>query len=149
MLDFHYARREQLYDFLATVSRDDFVRPMGVGWSDIRGTLVHCLRAEDFWIEHGIQGGERVGHDPGAYPTIDAVMSLAGSVRERTESWFAAVTERELARECTVGSSTGEDVPFVVGDAVFHVVAHDVHHRGEVIAMLRILGYDPPWLDYL
>lgn len=149
LLMFHYSRRERLYDCVAGIEPEDFVRPMGIGWSDIRGTLVHCLRAEEFWVQHGIQGKARPKHDPDACPDAAALRALAHAVRQRTESFFQNLTESDLQREASVVLSRGDTVRFTYGRALIHVIMHDAHHRGELTALLRIMGYDPPWLDFL
>ncbi len=149
LLDFHYDRRERLYRRVAGLTPEEFVRPMGVGWSDIRGTLVHCLRAEEFWVQHGILGRDRPRHDPANYPDVASLAQLAQQVRGRTDSFLSSLTESDLLREHSVVLSSGDTVRFAVGRALIHVIAHDAHHRGEVVAMLRIMGHEPPPLDFL
>jgi len=36
-----------------------------------------------------------------------------------------------------------------VGDTMFHMVNHGMHHRGQISWLIREAGYVPPGLDYI
>ena len=38
---------------------------------------------------------------------------------------------------------------FTVGKALLHFLTHEIHHRGQVIAMYRQLGHEPPEVDLI
>lgn len=149
LLEYHYSRRERVYQFLATIKPEDFTRPVNVGWNSIRGLLMHCLFAEEFWVQHAIRKQPRPDFDSRTYPDVASVRGLAGEVRERTLAFLAALPEAELAREETVTFSSGTVRRFTLAKAFLHIITHDTHHRGQVMALARQLGYEPPEIDLM
>ncbi len=149
LLDYHYDRRERTYDFLTTIALEDFVRPVNIGWNSMRGTLMHCLFAEEFWVQHVILRGPRPEIDFRAYPDVPSVRRLGAQVRQRTLAFVGSLTEADLQRTETVTFSSGSTLAFPITKALVHVITHDTHHRGQVMAVARQLGYEPPELDLM
>lgn len=149
LLAYHYSRREMLYRFLSSLTPEEFVRPMHVGWRDIRSTLVHCLECETFWVEHVLQKKGRPDYDFGRYPDVASVQGLAAEVKESTLSCVSRLTDEAMKGTASNTWSNGTVVEFTVSKLFLHVITHDVHHRGQVLALARQLGYEPPELDML
>lgn len=149
LLGFHYSRRDMVYAFLDSIRPEDFARPMNVGLGSIRGTLVHCLVAERFWL-HRLRGQQpSMEVDYSQLPDVASVRAMAATVRRETEDYVAGLSDADLATEVTTSYSNGAPFSFTVGTALLHVTLHDVHHRGQVMALARQLGYEPPELDLL
>lgn len=149
LLDYHYDRRERLYDFLATLTPAEFTRELHVGWGSIRNTLVHCLEAETFWVQYALLKQGRPDFDFAQYPDIAGVRQLAAQVRERTQACVAGLDQDGLNATASITYSSGTVVEFTVAKLFVHVITHDTHHRGQVVALARQLGYEPPELDLM
>ncbi|MDB4895187.1 MAG: hypothetical protein JWN15_1449 [Firmicutes bacterium] len=78
LMAYHYDRREWLYRFLAEITPEKFVRPMNVGWTSIRNTLVHCLDCDDFWVQHRLLKKAPPVFEPLQYPDAASVARAAG-----------------------------------------------------------------------
>jgi hypothetical protein len=46
-------------------------------------------------------------------------------------------------------NSQGIDFTSTVGDIVTHTALHGVHHRGQILRILRAAGHEPPYIDYI
>ncbi|MDF2631050.1 MAG: hypothetical protein K0R39_4881 [Symbiobacteriaceae bacterium] len=149
LLDFHYGKRELVYDFLATLPAEAFVKPMSVGWSNMRTTLVHCLLAEEYWVQHGLRHLPHLDVAFTDYPDVASVRQLAAEVRQRTEAYLATLAESDLDRPEELRYSSGAKVEFTAAKALMHVMLHDAHHRGQVLALARQMGYEPPEIDLM
>lgn len=149
LLDYHYSRRERVYNFLETIKPEEFTHRQETGWGSIRNALVHCLEAEEFWVQTGMRQQPRPDFDFEAYPDVASLRRLAAEVRSRTESYFAALTEADLAGEATITFSSGAGTRSTLAKAFTHVILHDTHHRGQVWALVRALGYEPPEIDLM
>lgn len=149
LIGYHYYRRDMLFAFLAELPPEALTRQMNVGWESILGTLVHCLFAEEFWVQHRIQGQGRPEFDPAHYPDLASFLSLADEVKGRTMAYIAALTEGDLGRVVSTTFPDGSPFEFTVSHALMHVTNHDAHHLGQVVALARQLGYTPPELDML
>lgn len=62
-------------------------------------------------------------------------------------AFCAALPASDLDRR--VGTDRGDDgqVPERIGDLLAHIFLHDIHHRGQVHAMLSGTSVKPPQLD--
>lgn len=149
LLDYHYSRREQVYAFIATLTPEEFTRDMQAGWKNIRSTLMHCLEAEVFWMEHGLQKRDRPDWDFRLYPDIAAVRQKAAAVRAGTEALVQRLTEEDLVREASIRFSSGTEFSYSIGRCFLHVITHDTHHRGQVMLMARQMGHTPPEIDLM
>jgi len=149
LLAYHYDRRNRVYEFLQTLPAAAFTKPLNVGWRDLRGTLIHCLEAEEFWIQHAVLHRARPDFDPAACPDVAAVKRLADEVRARTEAYVAGLTDADMGQEHLVRYSSGTEVRFTTAKLFLHVITHDAHHRGQVVALARQLGCEPPEIDLM
>lgn len=149
LLDYHYSRRERVCDFLATIPPADLTRDMKTGWSSISATMVHCLESEEYWVQYALQKGKRPAFDYAAYPALEQVRSLAAEVQSRTLAYVAGLTDEDLRSTGSVTFSSGTVMEFTLAKVFVHIITHDVHHRGQVMAMARQQGHSPPELDLL
>jgi len=57
---------------------------------------------------------------------------------------------RGLGRARPFGANwKGETWTYLLWLAVFHVLNHQSYHRGQVTMQLRLLGFEPPQVDFL
>lgn len=149
LIGYHYHRRARLFEFLAELPPEALTRKMNVGWESMLGTLIHCLFAEEFWVEHRLQGKGRPELETGRYPDLPSVVRLAEAIKSRTMAYLAGLTEADLSRVVTTTLPDGSPFEFTVSHALMHVIMHDAHHLGQVVALARQMGYEPPELDML
>ncbi|MGE5672317.1 MAG: DinB family protein [Mycobacterium leprae] len=149
LTEYHYDRRNRVYDFMTQLRPEEFVRDVHAGWGSIRTTLLHCLEAEEFWVGYAVQQQARPDFDPADYPNVAAIRALADKVRRQTESFVARLTEADMARECAITYSSGTRVTFPMAKMFLHVITHDTHHRGQALVLARQMGYEPPEIDLM
>lgn len=149
LLEYHYSRRERLFDFLSQLTAEEFTRDMNVGLQSIRSTLLHSLETELFWLDHRVRGGERPDWDYRQYPDLGSVRAKAAEVQAATRGWAAGLTEEDLGQLASVRYSSGTAFTYTIAKAFLHVITHDTHHGGQVVALARQLGYTPPEIDLM
>lgn len=149
LFDYHHRARQQTLETVSRLSAEEFLRDQGVGWRSIRNTILHGLFAEAYWIEHVLSGDPRPSWSPESVPDVPSLARLAEQVRERSQKWLAAVTEKQLGEEQTWTFSSGATIKFTIAKVLLHVVIHESHHRGQVMALVRQMGYEPPEVDLL
>ena len=117
----------------------DFTPRQGM-WS-LRETIVHIAGTEDGWLRYYTANRWHENPPQAAdYPTIFALKALLAQQHAVTETQFAANAEATLAQTCPLpwGAQT------TMGWAVWHVLEHEIHHRGEVFLMLGLMGIEAP-----
>ena len=107
-------------------------------WS-VGQTIRHIANAEEGWFRYIV---EREYDDwPPAYqahdyPTVAALKSLLNNVHQQTVDFLNAVDVSEL--DTVIPVPWGESV--TLRWVIWHVLEHEIHHRGELSLMLGLLG---------
>ncbi|MFX0045001.1 MAG: DinB family protein [Candidatus Hermodarchaeota archaeon] len=140
--EYHFAMNRNLWDYcLENLTTDQFNEETGISAGSIRKTFVHIMSSDERWFR-GLRG-EEVPEYPDAAQLEDLEV-----VRKRWEGVEA------MMREYLEGLTDSEmSEPFERGidrwHALFHVVNHGTHHRGQIVSMLRILGIKPVPQDFV
>jgi uncharacterized damage-inducible protein DinB len=109
--------------------------------------LAHILAAERLWLE-------RLQSQPQTYPvwpefSLPESKREAGGLRQLWPPYLSALTESDLAATVAYKNTRGESWSNSRGDILEHVIIHSAHHRGQIVALIRATGNDPPTLDFI
>ena len=109
-------------------------------WS-LREIVVHIAGTEDGWLRY-YTANRRPENPPRAidYPTVESLKSLLAKVHTRTQVQFAQNPDSFMEQMCQL--PWGEQV--TMSWAVWHVLEHEIHHRGEIFLMLGLMGMEAP-----
>ena len=141
MLFFHW---DQIHtDTLAVLDRfseeDLAFVPVKGGWC-VGQIMVHIAEAEEGWFGTIAQKS----HDSWPkeinfenYPTKEDIKALLVGTHSRTMKYLGTLSIDDLDR--VVSSEWGN---FSIAFIIWHVLEHEVHHRGELSLILGILGGD-------
>ena len=118
----------------------DFVPREGL-WS--LGTVArHIAVAEEGWFRYVVIR-ERDGWPDYAvedYPTVESIKGLLADVRARTVAYLEGIDVADVDR--VIETPWGEKLS--IREIVWHVLEHEIHHRGEIYLMLGLLGMEAP-----
>jgi uncharacterized damage-inducible protein DinB len=150
IIEFHAATHERLdllLNHVATVPEDLLYKPIsGFGHPSVWKQFVHILTCEEGWI-HDLQNQAFSGWKEGDCPTIAALPAAKRRIREATLTYLSTLSEEELnttlATRPVDWSGELRSPAFIL----LHVMTHAFHHKGQIVAMLRILGYPAPDTD--
>lgn len=100
--------------------------------------MLHIADCEDYWLHCLVQKivSPDVLYQLADYPTKAAVCSLLQQAHERTVALLAQLDENDLAREY----ETARGERYTLGWIIWHVLEHEIHHRGELSMALGLLG---------
>ncbi len=137
-----FAHWEQVrVDLLATIDKfsDEELSyaPYSGAWP-VGKTLLHITDCEDYWLHVVIQPvlDPEFSYELADYPTKAAIKPVLDQAHRRTLALLDRLDEHNLADSCQ--SSRGET--FTVGWVIWHVLEHEIHHRGELSMALGLLG---------
>ena len=124
---------------LLTDAQLDFKPREGL-WT-IRETVVHMAGTEDGWLRYyaANRWHENIPQSED-YPTIASLKALLAEMHNRTLAQFAEDADALMAQVSPL--PWGGQVS--MGWAVWHVLEHEIHHRGEVFLMLGLMGIEAP-----
>ncbi|HSV73656.1 MAG TPA: DinB family protein [Chthonomonadales bacterium] len=147
ILALHYDRRSRCLDFLTSLTDEERSRPIGPAFGSLAGVLLHCLDAEEYWVQRAIGGREPL--PPSSVEDADALRERAAQVHGRTMAAVAGLNDEALRRTVVYALSDGVPRRAAVARILLHVVTHDFHHRGQIAAIASQRGQEPPSMDIL
>ena len=136
-----HERLEFLLSHVATVPENLYHKEIsGFGHPSIWKQLVHVLNCEEFWI-HSLQDKAFVDWQEGDFPTPESLRDARSRIQNATRSYIADLTEEQLnttlAKRPVDWGGELRSPAFIL----LHVITHAFHHKGQIVAMLRIVGY--------
>jgi uncharacterized damage-inducible protein DinB len=150
LYDYSYWANAKLREPLSRLTPDEFTRTVAGGWESVRGTLVHMMSAEGGWLERagGPVRGARL--NPDDFPTLDTISTYWAPQEQRMRAFLGALPDAALAErlEFTIPGFPGTRSA-TRGEMLHHAVNHNIHHRGQVTLLLRLLGQVPGNVDIL
>jgi uncharacterized damage-inducible protein DinB len=110
-------------------------------WS-LSQVACHIADAEDGWFRYVATGelGEWPQFEAEEYPTVESVKRLLTEVHDRTEVYLTNLDDADL--EQIILAPWGSRFP--LRWIIWHVLEHEISHRGEIYLMLGLMGMDAP-----
>ena len=140
-------RLNLLVNHIATVP-DELLHKLvsGFGHQSVWTQLIHVLNCEEGWI-HDLQHQSFVAWTEDNCPTVGALRAAEKRIRAETQTYVSTLTEEQL--NTTLASRPAGWAGELRGPAfiLLHIITHAFHHKGQIVAMLRILGYPAPDTD--
>jgi uncharacterized damage-inducible protein DinB len=102
-------------------------------------TILHIAHEEDIEVRYGLakQGADLPPpYEPASYQDKTSILGPMAEVHEFTSDYLARLQDGHLLGE--VGAGVGGSSRRI--DMPWHVLEHEVHHRGELSLILGLLG---------
>ncbi len=144
----------RLLDAATLLTPEERTRDLGLSHRSVLGTLSHVYESEQFWIgcllTHTLPPMYEVGNsDTEPEHMFEELQQLWPGVWLSARQWLATVPEEELAHAIPCRITPEAERPFPRWELIRHSVNHATQHRGQVVAMLRMLGKQPPNVDIM
>jgi uncharacterized damage-inducible protein DinB len=142
-----HERIDMLLDHATALSPSEFVRELpGFGQASVRDQLAHLIGAEERWV-HRLQDLPLPHWSAAEYPTVESLRSSKQRAMAATVAYLDRVPDGALNVTLTQRPrdwiGTLQSPAFIL----HHVVTHAFHHKGQVVAMFRLLGHPAPDTD--
>lgn len=137
--------RKGLVQALEQLSDDQLAFAPGEGLWTLREVVTHIAGCEDSWLACAMTHGKVKTWPAGRFSaedfgTVSELKALLQECHGKSEAFMAGLDADGLDRK--VGLPWG---PFVsVGWILWHILEHEIHHRGEVYLMLGMQGMEAP-----
>jgi uncharacterized damage-inducible protein DinB len=107
------------------------------------GTVArHIANTEEGWLRYvaarELDAWPSLVHED--YRTVASIKALLARVHDWTTAYLATLEASDLDR--TIRAPWDEDLS--LRWIVWHVLEHEIHHRGEIFLMLGLLGLEAP-----
>lgn len=145
----NYWARDRQLQACSALTDEQFVQPMGSGFSSVRDTLVHLVGVEWIWLERWRGRSPRSLLSPSDFASLEAVTGRWRDVESGMRTYLSGLTDEAIQQPITYVNLKGATWTYVLQDMVLHVLQHQGYHRGQVSTLLRQLGVQPPPVDFL
>lgn len=115
-----------------------FFKPFETSWS-IGEILLHIANAEQGWFRYAVtrEFDEWPGnHTLENYNSFESIQSLLQEVHDWTERYISGLGSEDYQR--VIELPWNENIH--LGWIIWHVLEHEIHHRGELSLILGLLG---------
>ena len=131
------------------VREEDLTRNAGVSFGSMLGTLAHILGSQRMWLSRF--QGISLDRVPSIQDFPDRMSWITGweETAAQVEAFLAGLTDEQLAAPVTWTTTTGETYTRFLWQPVLHLVNHATYHRGQVVSLLRQMGYGAPTTDLI
>jgi uncharacterized damage-inducible protein DinB len=140
---------DRLYRAVLQLKPSEFEAERTSFFPSIKATLNHILAVDhlylDFLEEGGVGAAAYDDYVPFDEPLTLFVAQVAAD--RRLIAFCDSLSTDDLDRRVVTDRREDGMIPKRIGDILAHVFLHDIHHRGQVHAMLSGTSVAPPQLD--
>ena len=137
-----------LLDACSSLSGEEIERDLGISHSGILATLRHIHDGERVWLDC-LRTAPELGpwvlpQGTPPQPSLDALRRSWPELSDGYRRWLEDLPDAGLEEELKV-RLPGEKEPSLARWKILrHVLEHSTLHRGQIVGMIRMLGYTPP-----
>jgi uncharacterized damage-inducible protein DinB len=134
-------------DHTASIPADLLAKEIaGFGHPTVLDQLAHVLAAEAAWV-HRLQSLSFRQRDLGSLTGIDDIRRAKADVMTATISYVDSISELQFQNELEAYPDNWVGPRRSPAFILLHVITHAFHHKGQIVAMLRLSGYPAPDTD--
>ncbi len=139
----------QILGVVRQVGTEDLNRDAGVSFGSILGTMAHILGAQRMWLSRFAGAGLDRVPSIEDFPTLPAWIVGWEETAAGLEAFLASLSDEQLAAPVTWRNSRGQSFTRPLWQPVLQLINHSTYHRGQVVSLLRQMGYTAPSTDLI
>lgn len=144
LLEYNETVRHRYFEKLFSLSWKEFTKNREASFHSIRNIFAHTLNAIDYWLDFLQKQNLHTKKEYDEYRTFDELRVYMEHVEKRTHDYLDSLTPKRLEKTYKVKDDEGKMSEVTAEDVLIHVFEEEVHHRGELIALLWQMSVEPP-----
>ncbi|TDL32692.1 DUF664 domain-containing protein [Jeotgalibacillus sp. S-D1] len=143
LFEYNWQVREDWFAWCEAVPEEELLKDRVGGVGSILYTLFHIIDVEYSWLR-GLQGKPDLGEPPfTAFASLEKIKSLSRRYHDEIEPFVKAWTSDMDSLIFSESNSEGETESFRHGEVMRHVIAHEIHHIGQLSVWAREVEKQP------
>lgn len=142
LFQYNWLIRERWYRWCEDVPYEELIRKRTGGVGSILETLFHIADVEWSWIR-ALQGKPDFEESFENYRTLEKVRQLDKEFHADVEAFVNAWEDGMETRPLRLPQQDGSISVFAWGEVMRHVIAHEIHHIGQLSVWSREIGRPP------
>lgn len=147
--DYQLWANDRLFAALGRVESNLLMSSQGLFFDSIQGTVDHLLLVNRLWFSR--LRGESIAVDftTLTYPDWNRLIETTQEEARELQLWLEGCDDEFFELQLTYVTTKGEPQQMWIRDVLTHMMTHQVHHRGQISAVITRLGYSSLEMDYL
>lgn len=148
LFKYNWMIRREWFEWCKQLSHEELVQERIGGVGSILKTLFHIVDVEYSWIQI-LKGQQEFTEGFEKYATLEKVVDLSNLFHVEVEQFVLEWTELDEEREIMDSNELGEIFKLKHGEVMRHIVAHEIHHIGQLSVWARELDLVPINSNYI
>lgn len=148
MFYYNWAVRNDWYKWCEDVKAEELLAARTGGVGGILKTLFHIIDVEWSWIRL-LQGKDDFEENFEHYNTLEKIMELDAKFKVEVEAFVLAWNDGMENRMLKIPQSDGSVETFTWGEILRHMIAHEIHHIGQISVWAREIGERPVTANFI
>ncbi|MCJ7469617.1 DinB family protein [Candidatus Bathyarchaeota archaeon] len=144
LLKYNESVRHRYFESLARLSWTEFTKNREASFNSFRNIFIHTLEAMDYWLDLLKKESLHSRKKFDEYKTFEEVESYMEHVGKRMQEYLKSLPSAGLKKMYTITGEKHKSTRITAEDILIHVFEEEVHHRGELNALLWQMDVDPP-----
>ncbi len=140
--------RHRYFQCLTKLSWDEFTKNREASFHSIRNIFIHTLNAVDYWLSFLQKEDFKLHRKFDEYETYQDVREYMEYVEKRMSNYLGTLSPSKLNENYTATDDNGKPCTVTSEDILIHVFEEEIHHRGELIALLWQINVEPPIMSW-
>jgi len=144
----HDCRRRFADFFVDSVPWDVLVENQETSHQNIANAFMHGCNMEDWWLHFVLPGKAWSGPKYDGFTNAEAMRARVVEVERKTQEFLDGLRPQDLDRRYDVSAAGMGFASATLGDILVETALEDIHHRGEIMAMLWRRDIEPPYVSF-
>jgi uncharacterized damage-inducible protein DinB len=144
LLEYNEDMRRKYFETFCKLSWKEFTKNREASFHSMKNIFVHTLGAIDYWLDFLQKQNLHAKKKYEEYKTIEQVKAYMEHVEKRMLNYLDSLSTEKLQKTYKIKDDNGKTQKITAEDVLIHVFEEEVHHRGELNALLWQMGIDPP-----
>ncbi|GGG60774.1 DinB family protein [Paenibacillus radicis (ex Gao et al. 2016)] len=145
---YNWMVRDQWYQWCEELPHEELIRQRTGGTGSLLKTFFHIADVEWSWIQQ-LQGKPDELEDYEQYQTLERVKELDRRFRAEVEPFVKEWEESMETRPHYSGNAEGDADIYSWGEVMRHIIAHEIHHIGQLSVWAREIGKPPVSANFI
>jgi len=148
LLKYNEDVRRKYFATFCKLSWDEFTKNREASFHSMKNIFVHTLGAIDYWLDFLQKQNLHSKKKYEEYKNSEQVKAYMEHVEKRMHNYLDSLSTEKLQKTYKIKDDKGRIQEITAEDVLIHVFEEEVHHRGELNALLWQMGIDPPFMGW-
>ncbi len=148
LLKYNEDIRHRYFETLASLSWNELIKNRGASFESFRNIFIHTIGCTDYWLDFLLKEHLRTQGKYEEYTSINQIREYMKHVEMRMKIYLDSLLPSDLEKKYVREVHLSTSIEVTAEDVLIHLFEEEVHHRGELIALLWQIGIEPPLMGW-